>query len=77
LEGLSKEDVGLFYGHLVYFKAIRSIFWLFRIGIFSRFGMLYKEKSGKPAEYGGFYVRFRKFFPFDSVVTLEQVLAQS
>jgi hypothetical protein len=25
LEGLAKEDVGIFYGHLVYFTAIRNI----------------------------------------------------
>jgi hypothetical protein len=58
------EDVDLFYGHLVYFTAIwyiLDILWLFWIFcghfgyfmviwyIFPRFGMLYKEKSGKPA----------------------------
>jgi hypothetical protein len=32
---------GIFYGHLVYFVVI----W----DIFSRFGMLYQEKSGNPA----------------------------
>jgi hypothetical protein len=38
------EDVGTFYGHLVYFKAIWNILWLFwSFGIF--FGMLYQEKS--------------------------------
>jgi hypothetical protein len=36
----------LFYCHLVYFVAIRNILWLF--GIFSNFGMLYREKSGNP-----------------------------
>jgi hypothetical protein len=47
------EDVGIFYGHLVNFPAIWHIAWPF--GIFSpflvhftRFGMLYQEKSGNP-----------------------------
>jgi hypothetical protein len=40
LEGLAKEDVGLFYGHLVYFVVI----WY----IFPRFGISYQEKSGNP-----------------------------
>jgi hypothetical protein len=53
LEGLAMEDVGMFYGrlvpctvfvmfdwHLVYFVVI----WY----IFSRFGILYQEKSGNP-----------------------------
>jgi hypothetical protein len=35
LEGLSMEDVGIFYGHLVYITAIWNILWLF--GIFSLF----------------------------------------
>jgi hypothetical protein len=34
------EDVGLFYGHLVYFMVI----WY----ISPRLGMLYQEKSGDP-----------------------------
>jgi hypothetical protein len=47
------EGVGIFYGHLVYFIARRYILWPFGIFlaiwyIFSRFGMLYKEKSGNP-----------------------------
>jgi hypothetical protein len=29
LEGLAMEDVGIFYGHLVYFVAIWCILWLF------------------------------------------------
>jgi hypothetical protein len=41
------------YGHLVYFVAIWSILWLFGIFmviwyIFTRFCLLYKEKSGNP-----------------------------
>jgi hypothetical protein len=53
LEGLAMEDVGICYGHLVNFPAIWHILWPF--GIFSpilvhftRFGMLYQEKSGSP-----------------------------
>jgi hypothetical protein len=34
------EDVGIFYGHLIYFLVI----WY----IFPRFGTLCKEKSGNP-----------------------------
>jgi hypothetical protein len=48
------EDVGIFYVHLVNFPAIWHILWLFGIFypvwyIFTRFGMLYQEKSGNPA----------------------------
>jgi hypothetical protein len=54
------EDVGVFYGHLVYYAAIWYILWQFGIFcghlvycmviwyIYSRFGMLYQEKSGNP-----------------------------
>jgi hypothetical protein len=38
---------GIFYSHLVKFMSIWSILW--SIGIYSRFGKLYQEKSGKPA----------------------------
>jgi hypothetical protein len=53
LEGLAKEDVNMFYGHLVYFTAIWYIFgylvycvviWY----IFARVDILFKEKSGNP-----------------------------
>jgi hypothetical protein len=52
LEGLEIEDVGnligrQFYGHLLYFEAIWNIVRLFYI-YFSRFGLLYQEKSGNP-----------------------------
>jgi hypothetical protein len=45
------EDVDIFYGHLVSFTAIGYILWTFGIFCgnlvyFSRFGMLYHEKSG-------------------------------
>jgi hypothetical protein len=49
------EDVGIFYGHLVHFTVFCYILWTFGIAsgnlvyIFSRFGILYKEKSGNPA----------------------------
>jgi hypothetical protein len=53
LEGLALEDNGIFYVHLVNIPAIWHIyghlvlftpFWY----IFTRFGMLYEEKSGNP-----------------------------
>jgi hypothetical protein len=40
---------GLFHGYLVYFVAIWHILLLFICIYFSRFGMLYQEKSGNPA----------------------------
>jgi hypothetical protein len=61
-EELGMEDAGIFYGHLVYFVAIGYKYFV-AIGyillgnlvylmviwfIFSRFGMLYQEKSGNP-----------------------------
>jgi hypothetical protein len=52
LEGLAKEDAGIFYGHLVnfpaiwYIKALLYILWSF--GIFYRFGIFYHEKAGNP-----------------------------
>jgi hypothetical protein len=47
------EEVGMFYGHLVYFTAIWYILWPFRICnlwyvYFSYFGMFCQEKSGNP-----------------------------
>jgi hypothetical protein len=47
------EDVGIFYGHLVYCTDIWYILWPFGIfhGYlvhFSRFGMLYQEKYDNP-----------------------------
>jgi hypothetical protein len=53
LEGIAIEDVGIFYGHLVYFTAIWCIskpFGIFygNLVYFSRFGMLYQGKSGNP-----------------------------
>jgi hypothetical protein len=53
LESLAIEDVGIFYGHLVHFKVFCYILWTFGIvrgslAYFSRFGILYEEKSGNP-----------------------------
>jgi hypothetical protein len=50
LEGLRIENVGIIYGHLVYFTAIWYILWPFGnlLVIFSRFGILCQEKSGNP-----------------------------
>jgi nitrate reductase gamma subunit len=53
LESLAMEDVSIFYGHLVHF-AICVIFYghlvLFveALVYFSRFGILYEDKSGNP-----------------------------
>jgi hypothetical protein len=49
LEGLALEDVGIFYGQLVHFTVFCCILWTLVIWyIFSRFGILYEEKSGNP-----------------------------
>jgi hypothetical protein len=50
------EDVGIFYGHLVYFMAILSLKWPFvvfycHLVYFSRFGK--QEKSGNPDSFPG------------------------
>jgi hypothetical protein len=44
------EDVGILYGHLVYFTPVWYILRPFGIfyGYLTRFGMLYQEKSGNP-----------------------------
>jgi hypothetical protein len=53
--GLPVEDVGRFYGHLFYLFCDRLVYlvaiWynLWSSGIFFRFGILLKEKSGNPA----------------------------
>jgi hypothetical protein len=58
LEGLAMEYVGIFYGHFVYFTAKLYILWPFgtfcgHLVYFSRFDMLYQEKSGnhEPARF--------------------------
>jgi hypothetical protein len=48
------EDDDIFYVHLVNFTVFRYILWTFGIVCgnlvdFYRFGILYQEKSGKPA----------------------------
>jgi hypothetical protein len=53
LESLAFEDVGIIYGHLVHFTVFRYILWTFGIVrgnlvYFSRFGILYEDKSGNP-----------------------------
>jgi hypothetical protein len=53
LECLAMEDVGIFYGHLVHFTVFCYILLTFGIVrgnlvYCSRFGILYKEKSGNP-----------------------------
>jgi hypothetical protein len=47
------EGVGIFYGHLVHFTVFCYSLWTFGIVrgnlvYFSRFGILYQEKSGNP-----------------------------
>jgi hypothetical protein len=44
------QDVGIFYGHLVHFTVFCFILWYssWKLVCFSRFGNLYKEKSGNP-----------------------------
>jgi hypothetical protein len=49
------EGAGIFYGHLIYFKALwyaytyySQLVFLWLFGIFYLFGMLYQEKSGNP-----------------------------
>jgi hypothetical protein len=43
------ENIGILYGHLVYYTTIRNLLWPFGIfcSIFPRFGILDQEKSGK------------------------------
>jgi hypothetical protein len=45
---LAMTDVGILYGHLVYFMPIWYITYMVIRYIFSRFGMWYHEKSGNP-----------------------------
>jgi hypothetical protein len=47
------ENLGIFYDHLLYFRAIGNILWPFVIlcgdlVYFPRFGILDQEKSGNP-----------------------------
>jgi hypothetical protein len=47
------DDVGIFNGHLVRFTVFCCILWTFEVVrgnlvSFSRFGILYQEKSGNP-----------------------------
>jgi hypothetical protein len=52
------EDVGIFYGRLVYLTAIwyfcgRSVYFMVIWYIISRFGILYRQKSGNPGRENG------------------------
>jgi hypothetical protein len=47
LEGLRKDNVVIYSGHLEYFTTIGYILWSFDI-FFPSFGTLYQEKSGHP-----------------------------
>jgi hypothetical protein len=42
------EDVGTFYGHLVYFTYGHLVYFMVIWYIFPRFGLLSQEKSGNP-----------------------------
>jgi hypothetical protein len=44
------EDVGIFYGHLVYLLWPFGVFYG-NLVYFSRFGMSYRKKSGNPGAY--------------------------
>jgi hypothetical protein len=51
--GLAIEDDGIFYGRLVHFTVYCYILWTLdtargNLVYFSRFGILYQEKSGNP-----------------------------
>jgi hypothetical protein len=53
LEDPAMDDVGKFYGRLIYFTAILRILWPFGkfygyLVYFSRFGILYQEKIWQP-----------------------------
>jgi hypothetical protein len=48
------QDIGIFDGHLVHFTVYCYILWTLGVArgnlvYFSRFGILYQEKSGNPA----------------------------
>jgi hypothetical protein len=62
------EDRGIFYGHLVHFTVFCYILWTFGIVrgnlvYFSRFGILYQEKSGNP-EADSSFREFYQLFSF-------------
>jgi hypothetical protein len=47
------EDAGIFYRHLVHFTVFCYVLWIFgtvcrNLVYFSRFGILFEEKSGNP-----------------------------
>jgi hypothetical protein len=56
LEGLAMEDVGVFYGHSVYFTAIRFTLWPFgtfsgNLVYFPSFWYIVPRKSGNPVRF--------------------------
>jgi hypothetical protein len=69
------EDVGICYGHLVHFTVICYILWTFGIVrgnlvYFSRFGIMYREKSGNPET--NRRRRGRTSFRFFSILKIQQ-----
>jgi hypothetical protein len=66
LEGLEMEDVGICYGHFVYFIAKLYILWPFdtfcgRLVLFPRPGTFNRGKSGSPDRPRGRLLGRRKF----------------
>jgi hypothetical protein len=71
------EDVGIFYGHLVFFTVFCYILWAFGIVrgnfvYFPHFGILYQEKSGNPAD-GHFFVIPSSLKTTDKVLLLPKI----
>jgi hypothetical protein len=60
LDGLSLEDVGIFFGHLVYFTAAGYILQQFGI-FYGRLVYLHQDKSGNPAELNKLSIEFQDF----------------
>jgi hypothetical protein len=56
LEGLAVENVGISYVHLVFLRPFGTfygnlVYFVYSLVFFSRFGMLYQEKSGNPVRH--------------------------
>jgi hypothetical protein len=54
LLGISMQDVGIFYGRLVFLVPFGTIYG--DLVHFSRFGILYQEKSGNPVHHRGWNI---------------------